>query len=104
MESRPMNIPSLTLDEVLGDKMSWSPTFEAIELLSEMEVIFGRDISTQDVFLVYGRQRLRVLAHEDSDSELDVLIVDLDRNSDQLDRLLSLVQLAKQGYDYVEAE
>lgn len=98
-----MNIPSLTLDEVLGDRLSWSPTFEAVELLAEVEVIFGRDIRTQEVFLVYGRQRLQDLAREDGGSELDVLIIDLDRKSNDLNHLLALVQLAKRGYDYVEA-
>lgn len=98
-----MDIPSLTLEEVLGDdKTAWSSTFEAIELLSEMEVIFGRDIPTQDVFLVYGRQRLQDLVHEENDIDLDVLIVDVDRKSDELNRLLALVQLAKQGYDYAD--
>lgn len=98
-----MDIPSLTLEEVLGDdKIAWSSTFEAIELLSEMEVIFGRDVPTQEVFLVYGRQRLQDLVHETDDIDLDVLIVDVDRKSDELNRLLALVQLAKQGYDYAD--
>ena len=97
-----MNIPSLTLEEVLGDELSWSATGTAIDLLSEVEIIFGRDVATHEVFLIYGRNRLRDLVG-DTETDIDVLMIDVSRQTADLDRLLALVQIAKQGYDYVEA-
>lgn len=98
-----MNIPSLTLTEVLGDESSWPSTTTAIDLLSEVEIIFGRDIPTQEVFLIYGRHRLEELFQDGDESDVDVLMVDVVRQTDELNQLLALVQIAKQGYDYVEA-
>jgi len=105
-----MMIPSLTLNEVLGEErdshsvLKSTELFSAIDLLSEVEVIFGRDIPTQEVFLVYGRERLKqLLQSDDADSEVDVLMIDVLRQTDELNQLLALVQMAKSGYDYVEA-
>jgi hypothetical protein len=98
-----MDIPSLTLTEVLGDELAWPSTTDAIDLLSEVEIIFGRDIPTQEVFLIYGRERLRKLSQDDNASDVDVLMIDLVRKTDELNQLLALVQMAKQGYDYVDA-
>lgn len=98
-----MNIPTLTLNEVLGEEMDL-PTCTAIDLLSEVEIIFGRDTLTREVFLVYGRDRLRELSRKGhSQDDVDVLVIDIARQTDELDRLLALVQIAKQRYDYVEA-
>lgn len=96
-----MHIPSMTLNEVLGSEMDWPTTCNAIDLLSEVEVILGRDIPTQEVFLVYGRNRLKELARDKSE-DVDVLMIDITRQTNELDRLLALVQLAKHGDDYVE--
>ncbi|MBS0203246.1 MAG: hypothetical protein JSS49_10135 [Planctomycetes bacterium] len=99
-----MEIPSLTLTEVLGDEQNGPSTYGAIDLLSEVEIIFGRDIPTQEVFLVYGRQRLRELFRDGQDnSDVDVLMIDVARQTDELNQLLALVQIAKQSDDYVEA-
>jgi hypothetical protein len=68
-----------------------------------VEIIFGRDIPTQEVFLIYGRERLRKLSQDDNASDVDVLMIDLVRKTDELNQLLALVQMAKQGYDYVDA-
>lgn len=96
-----MYIPSMTLNEVLGDEKTWSTTYDVIDLLSEVEVILGRDIPTQEVFLVYGRNRLKDLANDKSE-DVDVLMIDIARKTNELDRLLALVQLAKHGDDYTE--
>lgn len=98
-----MNMPCLTFDEVLGDALCWPPTFAAVDFLAGIEVIFGRDRTSQEVFLVYGRDRLRQLMNDDPDSEVDVLVIDVNTDSNELDKLLALVQLAKNGNDYVEA-
>lgn len=97
------NIPSLTLNEVLGDDMSFLAT-SAVDLLAEVEVILGRDITTQEVFLVYGRDRLSEMMKSSSlEGDVDVLMIDVLRQTDELNQLLALVQMAKQSYDYVEA-
>lgn len=103
VKARIMDIPSLTLNEVMGDDLSWSPTHSAIDLLSEVEIILGRDVTTQEVFLVYGRNRLKELYRNEDKGDVDVLMIDILRQTEELDQLLALVQLAKQGYDYVEA-
>src|SRR5579871_2251667 len=99
-----MNIPSISFDEVLGDQLSWPSTANAVDLLSEVEVILGRDASTQEVFLVYGRDRLRDIFRDDCGTDdVDVLMIDIKRQTDELNQLLALVQIAKDRFDYVEA-
>lgn len=93
-----MNLPCVTFQDVVGNER-WSPTIEAIDLLSEVEVILGRDVPTQEVFLIYGRNRLQ----QRDDRDIDVLIIDLARQTDELNQLLALVQMAKDGHDYEEA-
>lgn len=95
-----MNLPCVSFRDVLGSER-WSPTLEAIDLLSEVEVILGRDVPTQEVFLIYGRNRLQRLWKDDRD--IDVLIIDLARQTDELNQLLALVQMAKDGHDYEES-
>lgn len=97
-----MNIPSMTLNEVLGDEPCWPSTSNALDLLSEVEIILARDVPTQEVFLVYGRDRLKELIRDEEDGDVDVLMIDVARKTDELTQLLALVQMAKQRYDYVE--
>ena len=104
MKAEPMNIPSMSFDEVVGDHGTFPSTANAIDLLSEVEVILGRDTSTQEVFLVYGRDRLReIFRKDDEKDDVDVLLIDIKRQTDELNQLLALVQIAKDRFDYVEA-
>ena len=99
-----MNIPSISINDVLGNQCAGSSILEAIELLSEVEVILGRDTSSQEIFLIFGRDRLRDVFRKPNDaSDVDVLMIDIIRQSDELNQLLALVQMAKERFDYVEA-
>lgn len=99
-----MNIPMISLNEVFGDNGTCPSTSDFIDYLAEVEVIFGRDTSTQEVFLVYGRDRLYELAREEEKSgDVDVLLIEITSQTDELNQLLALVQMAKDRFDYIEA-
>jgi hypothetical protein len=97
-----MSIPTVALNEMLGDELSFLAT-SVVDMLSEVEVIFGRNVMTQEVFLVYGRHRLQELQQSDCEDDVDVLMIDVLDQADELNQLLALVQIAKERYDYVEA-
>jgi hypothetical protein len=75
---------------------------EVLEDLNKVEIILGRDTATQEVFVIFGRKRLVQIARDHDIPSIDVLMIDLDRHSDQLNQVLALVQLAKNDCDYSE--
>lgn len=94
-----MEIACVCAKSILFD----SPFDEALlDAVEEIELILGRDVSTQDVFLIYGRDRLGELATELDSKLVDVLMIEVDRQSDELNQILALVQIAKNRCDYVE--
>lgn len=97
-----MDIACVSIEALCGDCFGTLVGLDASEILEDVEIIFGRDTATQSVFLIYGRERLnRVIGDYDS-PPVDVLMVELDRQSDELNQVLALVQIAKHQCDYVE--
>ena len=95
-----MEIACVPAEALLGDSR---PSEDVIQLLEEVEVIFGRDIATQDVFLIHGRELLKAVVSDRTGNAVDVLIIEVDRQSGILNRVLALVQIAKRGCDYIES-
>ena len=94
-----MDIASVPVEVFFEDYTASTCGANGIQCLKEVEVILGRDTATQGVFLIYANPG----ASPDS-SLIDVLIVELDRQSNQLARFLTLVQIAKQQRDRVDSD
>ena len=94
-----MDIACVPVEVFFEDYADSSGGANAIQSLKEVEVILGRDTTTQQVFLIFANPG----ASPDS-SLVDVLIVELDRQSNQLTRFLALIQIAKQQRDRIESD
>ena len=63
-------------------------------------MILAVDVMTQGEALVYGREALEQIAEGDASSELLVLRIAIDAETDELERLIALVQTIKGHHDY----
>jgi hypothetical protein len=76
--------------------------FHPGDLVASADVILAVDIDTNREFLVYGRELLAQIAESDTSLHAAVLRVDLDMHSktDDLERLVALVQVVKGRHEY----
>lgn len=97
-----MDIPRVPVEALLPVDGICS-SLDVIQILENIEVIFGQDTLTNEVFLIHGRKRLNQVIGDCDASPVDSLIVELNRASDELNQVLALVQLAKSECDFMEA-
>ena len=69
-------------------------------LLKGADVIFGRDVDSQRIFLVYGRDALERVRRRNKAEKLAAVTVDLDQDSDELEWLCAAVKTLKGKHDY----
>jgi hypothetical protein len=77
-----------------------NPEVEFREWLTEAEVIIGIDVMSRHRFLVYGRDALEEVVRSGEPREMDVFAVELDRETDELERLCALAEVVKGRCDY----
>jgi hypothetical protein len=68
--------------------------------LAHAQVIFGVDVMSQREFLVYGRKVLEQIVKSGKAQTLSVIYVALDQETDELEKLLALVNVVKGHDDY----
>jgi hypothetical protein len=83
-------------DESLGPNLSSDPRLA----LHKANVIIGVDVMNQREFLVYGRNTLKRIVASGVAELVPVLRIGLDQDSDELEKLLALVQIIKGQHDY----
>jgi hypothetical protein len=67
-------------------------------------VIFGVDVMTEHQFLVYGRDVLKEIMDTGKGRSLRVLRIGLDQETEELEKLLALVELVRGRHDYQSYE
>jgi thymidine kinase len=70
------------------------------ELMASADVILGVDVISQDEALFFGRRTLEQVAAGTESREVSVLKVELDMDTDEVERLAALVQVVKGHHDY----
>jgi hypothetical protein len=83
-------------DEGTGPNLSADPRGE----LRDAEVIRGVDWTTQNEFLVFGRDTMERIVRSGAPEPCRVLQIGLDQDTDELEKLLALVQVVKGRHDY----
>ena len=93
----------VTLESLFAsDGINPNEDIDASDLLAEADVIVARDVMSLHETLVYGRDTVeRIAAGEELPAQL--LKVDIDFETDDLEKLLALVQVAKGHHDYRSA-
>jgi hypothetical protein len=64
------------------------------------DIIFGVDVVSEREFLVYGKETLDRILSTGKAENCAVLKVELDQNTDDLEKLIALVQVVKGRHDY----
>jgi len=70
------------------------------QALHSAELIFGVDVMSQRQFLVYGRDALQEIVTSGKAHPMQVLMIGLDQESDELEKLIALVRVIKGKDDY----
>lgn len=100
--------------EVMGTPLKWI-TIDALfqerdgpklgirpwEVIENAEVVIGRDIANHNEFLIYGRKFLENVAGGDGRGKVRVVGVELDRETQQLEKLIAVVKAVKGSHDYM---
>lgn len=72
------------------------------DIIAAADIIIGRDIMTQHTFCVYGRGLLTEIANG-GEVNANVLMVELDQPTSELEYLLAAVQVVKGKDEYQDA-
>ena len=72
--------------------------------LRKAQLIFGVDVMTRNRFLVYGRPDLERIVSTGQKMEMVMAAVELDEETDELEKLLALVQVVKGRHDYEQED
>jgi len=79
--------------------------FDVRQVLNTAKVILGRDVMTGREFILFGRETVERVAsgQEPEGAELLVVSLDDDERSNDLQRILALVEAIKGHHDYRRA-
>ena len=98
-------IPGVPIDaffDVSGTGPNRDRDFDARAALNGASIILGRDVMTRDEFILYGREIIERLARGEDVEESETLCVELDQGADSedLERILVLIEKIKGRHDY----
>ena len=79
-----------------------SPGNQPRDLIEGADVIFSYDGKTKERALIFGRKILEEVASGDAARELSIVVIQLDREIGDLDRLIAFVHVLKGYHDYNE--
>jgi hypothetical protein len=81
-----------------------SPNPEMLPSLHEAEIIFGVDVMTGHRFLLYGRAQLKRIAETGIEEMAPVLYIGLDQETDELEKVVIIVEVVKGECDYIGSD
>ena len=101
-------VPTISLNDLLAaeSREAGAESPDPRELLRSAEVILGQDITSGRQFIVYGRETVEEIAAGQSGAARHVAIVavELEHQTDDLNKLLALVESLKGYRDYPGGE
>jgi hypothetical protein len=99
-------IPIDALFDVSGVGPNVHGDFDAREALHVASVIIGRDVMTRDEFILCGRETIERIARGEDVEESATLCIELDleADSEELERITVLIEKIKGRHDYRSIE
>jgi hypothetical protein len=93
--------PIVPIDALFGlHGLEPNPDADPEPMLQSADIITGVDVMSCHEFLVYGRQTLERIAASMADEVVSVLRIGLDEETDELEKLVVLVEQVKGQHDY----
>lgn len=97
----PKRIPIVNIDALFGDTHAEpNPAADPRPMLYAAKVILAVDHMTGREILVYGRKALGKIIAGGKPKKLPVLLIGLDAESDDREKLLALLTVVKGRHDY----
>jgi hypothetical protein len=95
-------IPIEALFDASGARPNEAGHFDVRKTLQAADVIIGRDVMTGHEFILFGRDTVERIASGDEPDGAGVIVIALDRDakSDDLERIVMLVEGLKGRHDY----
>ncbi len=90
----------IPIEDFLGEGGDIDAKLESRRMLAAADLIFGIDVISRKQTIVYGRSSLEELLHTGHSGILGVLNVGVDQQSEEIDKLATLVQDVKGHHDY----
>jgi hypothetical protein len=90
------------LDDNMGPNLSGG--CDPRPVLHGADIIFGVDIMSGHEFIVFGRDVLEEIARSGQSRRLRVLYIGIDQETEELEKLLAMVQVVKGRDDYQASE
>jgi len=84
--------------------MNTSAEFSPRELIASADAILGVDVDSGHEFVVYGREFLKGVAAGGEPEPARLLRIELDLDTDDLERLVALVTVLRGRHDYPGGE
>jgi hypothetical protein len=99
-------IPINAFFDSTGTGLNEEADFDIRRILTDAEVIIGRDVMTGHEFILYGRDALQRLASDKDPEGVSALCIGLDQDEigDDLERAIILVEAAKGRHEYDECD
>jgi len=91
-------IHALFAEDNINPNEEWE--IDPRQLVDSADVVLAVDVMTGNKALVYGRSALEEIAQSGKGRKLEVLEVELDMETDELERLLALMRVMKGHDDY----
>ncbi len=82
------------------DVLTPNPAIDYEGLIGASDLIFGVNVMEHRRFIVYGRELLAEIANGGEERDIRVLHIGIDQETDELEKLIVLVQLFKGSDDY----
>ena len=75
-------------------------TWDVNGALASAHLIIGVDVMSRHEFLLYGRNILRKIERTGKKPKLIVLRIELDQDTDELEKAIAMVQITRGRHDY----
>jgi hypothetical protein len=95
-----MAMPIVPINALFDDELRASLSADYLTFIQEADVIFGVDVMSEREFLLYGRAALEQVAASGEAKPIRVFRVSLDQETDDLEKLIALVQALRGSSDY----
>lgn len=96
-------LPSLPLAAFIGPWDGEGPLHvnpKAVPALRDADIVFGRHVRNGHEFIVFGREALKKIAESREEERHQLLVIEVDAESDSMKALLALVIAVKGYHDY----
>jgi len=89
----------IPIEALFSENIEPNLTWDPMQALCSAGVILGVDVKSRREFLVHGKETLEAMARGEP-RRVRVLRIGLDQETDELEKLIALIRVAKEQDDY----